>query len=50
MPSSSQYAELPAGFEAKRDLRSGRVYFVDHNKKTTQWLSIIIFFKIFRLS
>ena len=34
-PSSSSTA-LPAGFEARQD-RTGRLYFVNHNTKSTQW-------------
>jgi len=34
-PSSSS-SSLPSGWEARQD-RSGRLYFVNHNHKTTQW-------------
>ncbi len=33
---SSDSTRLPPGWEAKRDLQ-GRIYFVDHNRRTTQW-------------
>jgi hypothetical protein len=29
--------ELPAGWEARVDKKSDRIYFVDHNNKTTSW-------------
>ena len=34
--SSASSSALPAGFEARQD-RTGRLYFVNHNTKSTQW-------------
>jgi hypothetical protein len=34
---SQTFGELPPGFEARRDLRTGRVYYVNHQRRTTQW-------------
>jgi hypothetical protein len=34
--SSASSSALPAGFEARQD-RTGRLYFVNHNLKSTQW-------------
>lgn len=34
---SANELPLPQGFEARRDLRTGRIYYVNHSRKTTQW-------------
>jgi hypothetical protein len=36
-PAGSQDAPLPDGWEAKIDPGSGKVFYVDHNSKTTTW-------------
>lgn len=36
-PGSAADADLPAGFEAQKS-KSGRIYYIDHNTKTTSWL------------